>query len=146
MAKFTKGTPKPANSGRKRGVGNKRAKAHPDALAHLAKVMRGKMPNITEELRVRAASVLAQYQNPKPTAPRVETFITPIDYRKPQTVEAAREMVLTLGERLTKREISVEAHDALVGGIKVFLADRAAEQQRELDRLKEDLGMNVGRP
>jgi hypothetical protein len=143
---FVRGNPKPPNSGRKKGTGNKRARAHPDALEHLAKVVDGKMANVTEELRVRAASVLAQYQNPKPTAPRVETFITPINYTAPKTVEAARAMVLTLGERLSKREISVEAHDALVGGIKVYLTDKAAEQQRELDRLKEDLGMNVGRP
>jgi hypothetical protein len=76
----------------------------------------------------------------RPAPPRSETFTSPIDYVKPETVEAARERILELGERLAKGEVGVENHDALVGGLKAFLSDKAADQQRELDRLKEDLG------
>jgi hypothetical protein len=73
---------------------------------------------------------------------RWETFIGPIDYKAPGTVEEARAAILALGERLAKGEISIEAHDALLNGIKAYLGDKAAEQQRQLDQLKEDLGHN----
>jgi hypothetical protein len=68
-----------------------------------------------------------------------ETFVRPIGYAKPKSVEQARELVLGLGECLAKGEVSVEAHDALVGGLKVYLSDKAAEQQRKLDDLEDAL-------
>jgi hypothetical protein len=68
-----------------------------------------------------------------------ETFIGPIEYAAPKTVEAARAAILELGERLAKREISVEAHDALVNGIRAYLGDKAAEQQKKLDELEDAL-------
>jgi hypothetical protein len=158
---FVRGKPRPPNSGRRKGVRNKRTvvvkeRIYPDALAFLAKVVRGRRSRMnrngvlvvdyTDDQKLRAAAALAQYQRPKPTTSRSETFIGPVDYQKPRSVEEARETILVLGERLARKELSVEAHDALVGGLKTYLGDRAAEQQRELDRLKEDLGMNVGHP
>jgi hypothetical protein len=137
---FVKGNPKPPTSGRKKKTPIRRAGDLTPAIEHLAQVIVSADPAITPELKVRAAVGLAPYQNPKPTAPRQETFIGPIDYTKPSTVEGARETILALGERLARREISVEAHDALVNGLRTYLADRAADQQRELDRLKADLG------
>jgi hypothetical protein len=140
---FAKGQKK--TGGRQKGSRNKRTiaaqpKTHPDALDHLASVVASKSPNITAELKVRAATALAQYQHPKPTAARPETFIRLAHYVKPTGVYEAREAILTLGERLARAEVSVEAHDALVGGLRAYLGDKAAEQQRELDRLKESLG------
>jgi hypothetical protein len=145
MAAFAKGRKK--TGGRQSGVRNKRTlaaqpKAHPDALDHLAGVVASKNPNITAELKVRAAAALAQYQHPRPTASRAETFVHPIDYVKPQSVDEARETILTLGERLARAEVSIQAHDALVGGLRAYLGDKAAEQQRELDPLKEALEGN----
>ena len=61
------------------------------------------------------------------------------DYAAPKTADEARGLILELGERLAKREISVEAHDALVGGIKAYLSDKAAEQQKRLDELEDAL-------
>jgi hypothetical protein len=75
----------------------------------------------------------------RPPPPRPETFIGPIDYVRPSDVEGARAAILELGERTAKHEISVEAHDTLVSGLKVYLADKAAEQQRKLDELEEAL-------
>jgi hypothetical protein len=40
---------------------------------------------------------------------------------------------------LAKGEISVIAHDALINGLKVFLADKAAEQEKILARLETSL-------
>jgi hypothetical protein len=70
---------------------------------------------------------------------RPETYIGPIDYEAPKSVEEGRAVILELGERLVKREISVEAHDALVNGIRAYLGDKAAEQQKKLDELEDAL-------
>ena len=142
---FTKGTPKPANGGRKRGTRNRRtiaAAGRPDALEHLEKVMTATAetdPLILPDMKLRAAIALAHFQHSKPAPTRIETFIGPIDYTKPATVEEARAALLELGERLARREISVEAHDALVGGLRAYLGDKAAEQERILARLEASL-------
>jgi hypothetical protein len=77
-------------------------------------------PTITPDLRLRAAIGLAAYQHPKPF-PLKETFVGPIDYAAPKTVQEARAAILELGERMARREISVEAHDALINGIRTYL-------------------------
>jgi hypothetical protein len=79
----------------------------------------------------------------RPPQPR-GTLVEPIDYSAPKTTEEARAVILTLGERLAKGEIGVEVHDSLIAGLRAYLGDKAAEQQRELDRLKEDLGVDTG--
>jgi hypothetical protein len=65
------------------------------------------------------------------------TFVGPIDYAAPKTVEEARATILELGKRVARREISVDAHDSLVNGIKANLGDKAAEQQKKLDELED---------
>jgi hypothetical protein len=90
-----RGYPKPANSGRKKGSRNRRTlaaalKTYPDALDHLASVVAAKDDTtITPDLRLRAAIGLAAYQHPKPF-PLRETFVGPIDYAAPKTVDEAR--------------------------------------------------------
>jgi hypothetical protein len=136
--RFAKGKPRPANAGRRKGVRNKRtiaAAARPDALAHLTSVMTSTDGTITPDLKLRAAIALAQYQYPKP-APM---YVAVDGYEEPKTVEEARALILKLGTRLAKGEISVTAHDALVNGIRTYLGDKAAEQQRILDDLADSL-------
>jgi hypothetical protein len=127
---FTQGTPRPANSGRKQGARNKRtvpAEAYPDALAHLTAVMTAKDdPLITPELKLRAAIGLAAYQRPKPTPSHTEASVAVEGYEEPKTVEEARALILTLGARLAKGEVSVQAHDALINGLKAYLGDKAS--------------------
>jgi hypothetical protein len=146
---FAIGAPRPSNAGRKKGARNKRTlaaepKTYPDALEHLAKIVATDDGTITPELKVRAAIGLAAYQHPKPAPLRVETFIGPIDYTVPTNPEGARAALLALGERLARREISVEAHDALVNGIRAYLGDKAAEQERRLSELED--AMRQGEP
>jgi hypothetical protein len=74
----------------------------------------------------------------RPSAAR-EMFVRPIAYAEPKTVEEARATLLVLGVRLAKGEISIEAHDTLVGGLRVYLSDKAAEQQKQLDALEDSL-------
>ena len=90
---------------------------------------------ITPDVRLRAATVLAMYQHSKPAPSHTEAFVTVDGYAAPATVEEARALILGLGERLARGEISVIAHDALINGLKVFLADKAAEQEKILARL-----------
>ncbi len=54
-------------------------------------------------------------------------------------VSPASTVILKLGARLARGEISVTAHDALVAGLKAYLSDRAAEQQKILDELADSL-------
>jgi hypothetical protein len=72
-------------------------------------------------------------------SPAREMFVRPVSYAKPETVEEARATLLVLGVRLARGEISIEAHDTLVGGLKVYLSDRAAEQQKQLDALEDSV-------
>ena len=145
---FTQGTPKPANSGRKQGARNKRtiaAEAYPDALAHLTAVMTAKDdPLITPELKLRAAIGLAAYQRPKPAPSHTEAFVAVEGYEEPKTVEEARSLILKLGVRLARGEISVMAHDALINGLRAYLGDKAAEQEKILARLETSLRAGEG--
>jgi hypothetical protein len=65
-----------------------------------------------------------------------QTFIGPIDYTAPATPEEARAMILVLGERVARNDISVEAHEVLLNNLRAYLGDKAAEQQRTLDDLE----------
>jgi hypothetical protein len=138
MTAFAKGRPK--TGGRKKGARNKRTlaaepKVYPNSLDHLAAVMAATDdPSTTPELRLRAAIALAQYQHPKPAPSR---FLNPIDYTPPQSLEEARAAFLELGQRLMQGKIPLEAHDVLIDGIKAYLSDVTAEQEKRLTRLED---------
>jgi hypothetical protein len=137
--RFAKGKPK--TGGRAKGQRNRRtieaAIAKTDALKYLSDLIESDDATINREFKVRAAIALAQYQQPKPAPARSETFVGLADYVAPTTPEEARALILTLGERLARREVSVEAHDCLVNGLKTFLGDVAADQERRLADLEE---------
>ena len=137
MTAFSQGRAK--TGGRKSGSRNKRtiaAAARPDALLHLEKVMTSTDGTITPDLKLRAAIALAQYQHSKPIPSKL---VDPIPYTAPKTVDEARALILELGERFAKGEIGAEAHDVLVGGLKAYLGDRAAEQEKIFARLEASL-------
>jgi hypothetical protein len=143
MAKFAKGQPRPPNGGRRKGSANKGT-----VRARLL-IAEGEDKKIVDKTiaEAKAGSVHAQalyYKFLRPPPPRSELFIGPIEYTKPTDVESAREAILALGERAARREISVEAHDVLVNGLKAYLGDKAAEQQRKLDELEEALRASGG--
>ena len=125
--------------GRQKGKRNKRtldAAPRLDALDHIEKVMATDDGTISPDVRLRAATVLAAYQHSRPAPTRTETFVVVNSYAAPKTVEEARLAILELGLLLAKGGVSVEAHDALVGGLKAYLGDKAAEQQKKLDELE----------
>jgi hypothetical protein len=138
MPKFAKGKPRHPNAGRRKGTPNKgttRAKRliseGDDKKIVDAIVAAAKLGDI-EARRV-------YFRHLRPPPPHSERYVEPIDYTAPKAVEEARGVILDLGERLAKGTISLEIHDALISGLKVFLADKAADQQRKLDELQEAL-------
>jgi hypothetical protein len=141
MAQFEKGRPRHPQAGRRAGTPNRRA----DRARHLISEIDDQaiVAAVIEAAKAGPGEARALYfRFLRLPLPRSETFIGPIGYVRPRTPEEAREKVLELGEHLAKGEISIEAHDALVGGLRIYLGDRAAEQQRQLDQLREDLGLN----
>ena len=66
-----------------------------------------------------------------------QTFMEPVDYTAPTTPEEARAMILVLGERVAKGELSVEAHSVLLDNLQAYLGDKAAEQERRVSELEE---------
>jgi hypothetical protein len=140
---FLRGKPRPANSGRRKGTPNRgtvrerRLLAEGDDKTIVDGIIRD-AKNADPEAR----RLYLRHLRPPPSR---QTFVGPIDYVAPKTVAAAREAILTLGERLARNEISVEAHNALVDNLKAYLGDKAAEQHRKLDELEEALrGGGIG--
>jgi hypothetical protein len=143
--KFTNGRTK--TGGRPKGGRNKRtiaAASRPDALDHIEKVMATNDGTVTPDVRLRAATVLALYQHSRPAPSHTEAFVTVDGYEEPKTVEEARALILKLGVRLARGEISVQAHDALINGLRAYLGDKAAEQEKILARLETSLRAGQG--
>jgi hypothetical protein len=137
---FVKGTPKPPNSGRRKGSVNKGTIR--ERLLVTQSADREIVNKVLEEAKagdIEARRLYFRYLRP----PMHECFILPTEYRAPTNVEEARALVLELGERLTKGELSLQAHDALVGGLRAYLADKAAEHEHRLAEL-EDVIRNEG--
>jgi hypothetical protein len=74
--------------------------------------------------------------HPKGLRPPLTRYLGPHPYRAPANVEEARAMILTLGEQLADHAIPVELHDSLVNRLRVYLGDKAAEQERRLAELE----------
>jgi hypothetical protein len=138
MPKFAKGKSRPAGSGRRKGTPNRNSERARRLIAEgddgkiVAKVVADAKAGDAEARRL-------YFRHLRPPAPKSEQFVGPIPYIVPTTVEMARATILELGSRLAKRDISIEVHDALVNGLKAYLGDKAAEQQRRLDELEDAL-------
>jgi hypothetical protein len=129
--KFTNGRTK--TGGRPKGGRNKRtiaAASRPDALDHIEKVMATNDGTVTPDVRLRAATVLAMYQHSRPAPSHTEAFVTVDGYEEPKTVEEARALILKLGVRLARGEISVQANDALIMGCAPILGTRQPSRRR----------------
>lgn len=132
---FFKGKPRPTNAGRRKGTPNKaterarRLISAADDKAIIEKVVADAKVGEPEALRI-------YFRFLRPPLPR---FLGPIDYVAARTPEAARAALLELSERLAQGAIAIELHDALVNDIKVYLADRAVEQEERLVRIEDIL-------
>jgi hypothetical protein len=142
MPKFAQGQARPPNSGRRKGTPNKSTAHRRRLLEAINANDKAIIDRVIQDARNgdhNARNLYFRYMRP---LQRPETFLDPADYKTPGTPEEARAMIFKLSERLAKGEISLEMHDALVNDLRAYLSDKAAEQQRELDRLKESLSDN----
>jgi hypothetical protein len=132
---FVKGEPRPPNAGRRAGTPNKATVRERELRRVASEDDRTIVNDVIQRAKagdVEARRLYFRYLRP----PLHESFILPVEYRAPRSPEEARALVLELGERLTRGEISVQAHSVLVEGLKVYLTDKAAEQGRRLDELE----------
>jgi hypothetical protein len=142
---FVRGGQKPPNSGRKKGGGNRRALVHPDALNHLAEVVASTDPLITPELKLRAAIGLAQYQHPKPTAPRGPTFApTPFKLNDLVTLEDAGTETQRIAVAVASGKLDHDTGQFLVAAIRTFMdslgAIKAEQEDARIDAVQKRSG------
>jgi hypothetical protein len=137
MPPFVKGKPRHANAGRRAGTPNKATAAQQarqaQALSDDAEIIR----KVVEESKAgdpAARQIYFKYLKPLP-----QRYLGPFAYEAPKDVGGARAKLLELGERLAEGKMPAELHDSLVNGLKAYLSDKAAEQQRKLDELEEAL-------
>ena len=115
-------------------------------MAYLVKVMQSEDdPLVTPDMKLKAAICISQYQHPKPTPMQIETFIN-LDYAAPKSPQEARDLILSLGERATRGEISVQAHDLLIGNLCAYLTDKAAEQEEKLAAIERHIRYGAEAP
>jgi hypothetical protein len=141
--------PPPSNNGRTMGgrfaPGHKFARGNPGAR-HRATLMAEKLMSadakeIVEKLveKAKNGELWALKFIGERFVPLVsrQTFMEPVDYTAPTTPEEARAMILVLGERVARGELSIEAHAVLLDNLKAYLGDKAAEQERRVSELEE---------
>src|SRR5271166_5506707 len=127
--------------GRTKGVRNKRTIAdafsatrakYPDALIFLAGMMTSKKPNITPDLKLRAAIGLAVYQHPRPTS---KATSKPIDLAPPKDAGEARAAIAGLVSRMARGEVDRDLALDVIGGLKAFLDSKVAELEMQVKAL-----------
>jgi hypothetical protein len=120
MPRFQPGRRK--TGGRKKGSYNAKALVHPDALIHLAQTVASKDPNVTPDLKVRAAAALAQYQHPKPTAPK-QPFFTPkpFAFTRPTTLEEAGAETLRVAEVVALGELDHDTGTFVISALRTYI-------------------------
>ena len=102
-------------------------------------------PLVTPDMRIKAAICMSQYQHAKPAPAASETFVG-LDYAAPKSPQEARDLILSLGERATRGEISVQAHDLLIANLTAYLTDKAAEQEEKLAAIERHIRYGAEAP
>jgi hypothetical protein len=139
------GKGRPKTGGRRAGTPNKktiaraaaalkRPESHVDALRFLSRIVRGRRPNLTEELRTRAAIALASYQHPHPTPPRAPTFAPkPFNLNKLTTLEDAGAEAQRIAAAVAAGELDHDTGTLLVNAVRTFMDSTAAiKAEREI--------------
>jgi hypothetical protein len=81
------------------------------------------------------AAMKLYYRYLRSPPPRM-TLALAFSYTRPTSIDAAREAILDLGVRLARGELTIETHDSLIAGLRAYLNDRAAEQQKRLEEFE----------
>jgi hypothetical protein len=133
--KFAKGRAK--TGGRVKGTPNKGPKKRRPKIRIEAAPRRSKTtetaPNadaaIIDEIIAQALAGSVDHQRLFLRYLRVaERYLAPIEYVAPSNEVEARQTILVLGDRVARGEISIEAHETLLSGLRLFLGMAAAEK------------------
>jgi hypothetical protein len=132
MPKFTKGTPKPPNSGKRKGShnrGTERARrliSEADDKAIVDQVVRDAKAN-------NPAALAICFRYLRPPLSRT-TSVWPIDFEPPKSAQEARDAIARITSMIAKAEIDGEHGARIIAGLEAFLSARAAELEAEVER------------
>ena len=86
---FAKGKPRAANAGRRKGTPNRGTERARRLISEAI------VDKVVKDAKANNPAALALYfRFLRPPAPRAKTFIEPIDYMSPKTIEEARRAIL----------------------------------------------------
>jgi hypothetical protein len=138
MARFTKGTPKPPNSGRRKGQANRATErerrllalvdANDSAInAHVIELARGGS----------AVHQTVYYRFLRPPGPRPKVNPTPTVASEPKTIEDVRKATAELLVKLLAGELDIDAANAAAAMLKT-ISDQivGTDLQQAVDELK----------
>ena len=130
MPKFTKGAPKPPNSGKRKGSHNKgterarRLISEADDKVIVDRVILGAKAGEPEALRV-------YFRYLRPPTPR---FLNPIALEPPKTAQEARDAIARITSMIAMGEADGEHGSRIIVGLEAFLGAKAAELEAEVEK------------
>ena len=139
MPKFTKGTPKPPNSGRRKGSHNKgterarRLIAEGDDKAIVDQVVKDAKAN-------NPAALALYFRYLRPPLSRT-TYVEPVDLEPPKTAQEARDAIARITAMIAKAEVDGEHGGRIIAGLEAFLSARAAELEAEVEKHRAEEGL-----
>jgi hypothetical protein len=131
MPKFTKGTPKPANGGRRTVRARKLITESDD------KIIADKVIEAAKNGDTQAWATYYRYIRP----PAAKVVGTPIDLKPPTTAQEARDSIASIASMIAIGAIDAEHGSRVVSALEAFLNAKAVELEVEVLRHKaEDEG------
>jgi hypothetical protein len=132
MPKFTKGKPKPKNSGRRKGTLNKRTLARRLEADADDKAISGRV--IEAAKNGDAQATLTYYRFLRP--PTAKVVGKPIDLEPPKTAQEARDGIARITSMIARTEIDGEHGGRIIAGLEAYIAARTTELEETVKRLQ----------
>ena len=132
MPKFTKGKPKPKNSGRRKGTLNKRTLARKLEADADDKAISDRV--IEAAKNGDAQATLTYYRFLRP--PTAKVVGKPIDLEPPKTAQEARDGIARITSMIARTEIDGEHGGRIIAGLEAYIAARTTELEEIVKRLQ----------
>ena len=132
MPKFTKGKPKPKNSGRRKGTLNKRTLARKLEADADDKAISDRV--IEAAKNGDAQATLTYYRFLRP--PTAKVVGKPIDLEPPKTAQEARDGIAKITSMIARTEIDGEHGGRIIAGLEAYIAARTTELEEIVKRLQ----------
>ena len=132
MPKFTKGKPKPKNSGRRKGTLNKRTLARKLEADADDKAISDRV--IEAAKNGDAQATLTYYRFLRP--PTAKVVGKPIDLEPPKTAQEARDGIARITSMIARTEIDGEHGGRIIAGLEAYIAARTTELEEIVKQLQ----------